>query len=98
MKDIRETDKEFLKQAEGQGIYVTSFIEDGVLKIRLPKSDDASEIYNQRDFMDFMRFVAFEISRRQKEGKNDEESLYQPAEHLQTRLRRGDETPRARVG
>ena len=67
MKDVREKDKDFLKQAEGQGIYVTSFIEDGVLKIRLPKSDDASEIYNHRDFMDFMKFIAFELSRRRKE-------------------------------
>jgi len=69
MEDVRETDKEFLKQAEAQGIYVTSFIEDGVLKIRLPKSDDTSEIYNHRDFMDFMKFIAFEMSRMQKEER-----------------------------
>ena len=69
MKDKREKDKEFLKQAEAQGIYVTSFVEDGVLKIRLPKPNDTSEIYNHRDFMDFMKFVAFEISRRKKEAK-----------------------------
>ena len=69
MKDKREKDKEFLKQAEGQGIYVTSFIEDGMLKVRLPKSDGTSEIYNHRDFMDFMKFVAFEISRRKKEKR-----------------------------
>ena len=73
MKDVREKDKDFLKQAEARGIYVTSFIEDGVLKIRLPKSGDTSEIYNQRDFMDFMRFVAFEISRCKKEERKNEQ-------------------------